>query len=1501
MLERLMGLSLRNRLVVFLGVLLVVALGTWALRTIPIDAFPDVTNVQVEVLSTSPGLSPLEIEQFVTYPIEISMRGLPGLTLMRSVTKHGLSVVTLVFRDDVDIYFARQQVHERLADVGGRLPEGVESELAPIATAMGEIYQYTLETAAPVAGGDAIRTLTDLRTTQDWLVVPLLKGIPGVADVNSFGGYIQQFQVTVDPDKLLKYDISLAAVQDAIRRNNANAGGNIVVDGAEQLVIRGTGLVRSEQDLSQIVLTAHEGTPILVRDIGEVLLGHAIRQGAALKNGSTEAVGGIVMMLRGENSRQVVARVQARVREINAGNVLPKGLTLVPFYERSWIVNESTETVLRALGEGAVLVMIVLTLFLWSVRGALVVVLALPLSGLLTFLVMRVVGLNANLMSLGGLAISIGMVIDATIIQVENVQRHLSLHPGPNKLATVLRAAVEVRKPSIFGELIIALTKVPIFTLQGMEGKMFSPLAFTVMVAVFASLLLSIFVIPVLCLTMLKSAHKESPVANGARRIYAPVLKWALGHRVVVVGIALLSLVAAGVTLPRLGTEFLPVMDEGAFDMDLQMLPGVSLETAMASAAEVERRLKQFPELDTIVSRTGQTGIAIEARGVDKTGFVGSLKPREQWTSAGSREELMDKMREAVEGVPGIVASFSQPIQCRIDELVAGTRAQLIVRLFGDDSAVLKRKAAEMSGVLGGIRGVSDLVVERIAGQQYLTVAVDRAKLARHGVNVGDVFDVIDVGIGGKPVSQVYEGNRVFDVTLRFPESYRQSVEALNALLIDAPGGYRVPLGELADVRRVEGPVQISREDGQRRIGVEINLSGRDIGGFVREAQALLKERVSLPSGYYLTWGGQFENQQKANRRLMIVTPIVIGLVFLLLLATFNSVWLATLVLGCLPFAMVGGVFALPLFGLYLSVPASVGFIVLFGVAVLNGVVLMSSIVDLREAGHSVADAVRTGCELRLRPVLMTASIAVFSLIPLVYASGPGSEVQRPLAAVVIGGLISSTFLTLLVLPVIYSWVEERRERFLSRKSANGGALAQQATVAFLGVAAGLVAGQASAQPGQSAKRLLLADAARAATTISARGQEFVLPTRLSLEEALRIAVERNPTLAAVGNSIEVARAQLLGAGLRPNPALSFESEAYPLFEPSRPPFLDGQELTLRIDQELELGGRRGLRKEAAEAGVAAADAGFRDQQRRLHLDVRRVYFAVVLAKADLEAARAALAEIDKIITLSRARQEQGEISGGEVRRIQVERLRFVDDQFGAELALRNARSSLLALLNAPDLGVEFDVAESLNLADSPATGAPPPGSLSSPLDPAALRAQALAARPDLLAATREVQRADTETRLQNALKTPNVTVGGGYVRDFGANAIVFGATVPLPLSNRNQGGIARADAERRQAAHRAAATTTAVLLDVQQAINAVNIAAARVEYIEREYLKPSRESRDIVMAAYRLGSAGLIDFLDAQRAFRDTLRTYHRALYERRVSLFQLAAATGEPDTPAK
>lgn len=1029
MLETIIARTLKYRSFVILGVLVMVAFGIYSYLTLPIDAFPDVTNVQVEVLSAAPGLSALEIERFVTFPIENAMRGLPDVVQMRSVTKFGLSVVTIVFEDKVDIHFARQLVFQRLDEAKAGVPESVSISLGPIATAMGEIYQYTLQGEEPEDPDLRIKYLADLRTLQEWTVTPLLKSVTGVNEINSFGGYFKQYQVLVNPEKLVAYDISLDEVYHSIEQNNENAGGSVLDRFDEQYIVRGVGLLKSDEDLQNIVLTARNGTPVLVRDVADVRIGEAVRQGASLLNGR-EAVGGIVMMLLGENSREVVERVKEKVKEINNNNILPSGIRIVPYYDRSDIVSSSVRTVSRALLEGSILVVIVLYLMLRSFRGAIVVVLALPLSILLTFIVMKHMGLDANLMSLGGLAISMGMIIDATIIQVENVQRHLSERGGAGgKLSTVLRAVMEVRKPSIFGELIIATTFLPILSLEGLEGKMFGPLALTVAIALLSSLLLSIFVIPVLCgLVLRPGPEKESPVMRAARALYRPLLAWALGKRLLVVCGACIALIAAVFSVTRLGTEFIPIMDEGAFDMDVQLLPGISLSRALDVTNLVERRLEKFPELTTVISRTGQTGIALEARGVDTTGFTGIFKPRSEWTTGKSRDEMTERMREALSDIPGMAFGFSQPIQCRIDELVAGTRAQLIVKLFGDDMEVLKAVADRIAAVLGRIRGTADLVVERIDGQPYLTIDIDRGKIARHGVNVSDVLNIIEMSVGGKSATLLYEENRAFDVVVRYPGEYRNSAATIGNTLVPTPDGYNMPLSQLADIRVVQGPVQISRENGLRRIGIEINIHDRDIGTYVAEAREAIRNNIDLPSGYFTTWGGQFENQQRAMARLALVGPAAVGLIFLLLFITFQSIRLAMLVIFNLPFALIGGVFALYLSNLYLSVPASVGFVVLFGVAVLNGVVLVSRITQLRQDGVSLDEAVVRGSQDRLRPVLMTALIAIFSLIPMLYATGPGSEVQRPLATVVIGGLLTSTFLTLLVLPSLYGLFEPKTQ-----------------------------------------------------------------------------------------------------------------------------------------------------------------------------------------------------------------------------------------------------------------------------------------------------------------------------------------------------------------------------------------------------------------------------------------------------------------------------------------
>jgi heavy metal efflux system protein len=1028
MLEKIVEFTLRQKgLVLFLAALIIV-FGAWSYLKLPIDAFPDVTNVQVEVVSHADGLSAIEIERSVTHPIEMAMRGLPDVEQMRSVTKFGLSIVTIVFKDNVDVYFARQLVFERLAEARERVPKGVEIAMGPIGTAMGEIYQYTLEGRMPDDPQQKTAYLANLRTIQEWIVAPQLKSVAGVNEINSYGGYFKQYQVLVSPEKLLKYGVTVDQVHAAIGNNNENVGGNLLERGTDQYIVRGVGLIKNVGDIENIVLKSPGGSPTFVRDVAQVKVGEAVRMGAAMKNGKDECVGGIVMMLRGANSRDVVRQVQDKVTEMNGNNVLPDGIKIVPYYDRSDIVKSSVGTVNKALIEGSILVLIVLYLLLNSIRGSIVVLIALPLSLLATFIVMKLTGISANLMSLGGLAISIGMIIDTTIIQVENVQRHLSEEGGRHpSVLTVLKAVMEVRKPSIFGELIIALTFIPIISLEGIEGKMFTPLAITVAIALLASLFLSIFVIPVLCILFLKpQPEKESFIMKHATRLYLPALEYAMTKRGAVLGVAGFLLVVSIFLITRIGTEFIPTMDEGSFDMDVSMLPGVSLTKAMEANQLVAAKLKQFPELETVVSRTGQTGVALDTRGADKTGYVGILRPRSEWKRDITKEQLTNEMREKLESVAGITFGFSQPIQCRIDELVAGTRAQLIVKLFGEDLGILTQKSEEIAKALSTVKGGTDLNAEKVSGQPYLTAEIDRSRIARYGLNISDVQKVIQIAVGGKAASQLYEENRTFDITVRLPEEKRNSLEAIKNLTITTGTGLNVPLQQLAEVKMVEGPVQISRQDGLRRIGIEMNVTGRDIGSFVAEAKAKIKDNVKLPAGYYLTWGGQFENQQRAMKKLAVIGPVAIAMILLLLFVTFRSLRLALLVLSNLPFALIGGVFALFISGQYLSVPASVGFVVLFGVAVLNGLVLVSRISQLREEGLALPEAIRKGSLDRLRPVLMTACIAIFSLIPMLLATGTGSEIQKPLATVVVGGLTTSTLLTLLIIPSVYSWFEKR-------------------------------------------------------------------------------------------------------------------------------------------------------------------------------------------------------------------------------------------------------------------------------------------------------------------------------------------------------------------------------------------------------------------------------------------------------------------------------------------
>jgi cobalt-zinc-cadmium resistance protein CzcA len=1018
---------LGQRVLLAVVALVLAAFGVNGLQKLSVDAFPDVTNVQVQIAAESPGRSPAEVERFVTVPIEIAMTGLPGLVEMRSLNRNGLALVTLVFTEKTDVYFARQLVLERLIEVGSRLPDGVTPVLGPVSTGLGEVYQYTLDHPSDAGRALTEEELQERRVVQDWVVRPLLRSIPGVAEINSQGGYERQYQVLVDPDRMRHYQLGLQDVYQALARNNANSGGGILPTKSEQYVIRGVGLIRTVQDIGDIVLKENRGTPVFVRDVAQVKIGSAVRVGAVVKNGTTESVAGIVMMLRGGNAKEVVTRVKDRVEEINKAGMLPGGLQIVPFYDRTELVDSALWTVTKVLLEGIALVIVVLFVFLGDVRSSLIVVASLVLTPLVTFSVMNHYGISANLMSLGGLAIAIGLIVDGAVVVVENAFAQLSHRKDEPRSRVILDAATQVGKPVVYGVGIIILVFLPLMTLEGMEGKMFAPLAYTIAIALGISLVLSLTLVPVLCSWFLRGGHEEDtrPVAF-LKRHYMRLLAAALAHEKKTIAVAIALLLAAVAVVPLLGKAFIPTLQEGSITPALSRAPDVPLERALAIEMDAMRRVMEVPGVRMAVSKLGRGESPADPQAQNDSDPVISLKPRSEWPEGWRQSDFENAIREKLKDLPGTNLSMSQPIAQRVDEMVTGVRSQVAIKVFGDDLDALKATADEISRVLASIEGTRDLRVERVTGQQYLTITIDRQAIARYGMNVADVNAAIETALGGSVATEIYEGERRFQAVVRYPERFRNGIDAIAGTLLKSPNGALVPLDDLARVELLDGPAQISRESGKRRIVVGANIAGRDIGGYVAEAQARIGERVQLPAGTWLVWGGQFENMERATARLSIIIPVTIAAIFFLLFMFFNSVRYAMLILTVLPFASIGGVFALWVTGEYLSVPASVGFIALWGIAVLNGVVLVSYIRGLREDGRSRLEALREGCAQRFRPVLMTATVALLGLVPFLFATGPGSEVQRPLAIVVIGGLITSTLLTLVVVPALYRFFEER-------------------------------------------------------------------------------------------------------------------------------------------------------------------------------------------------------------------------------------------------------------------------------------------------------------------------------------------------------------------------------------------------------------------------------------------------------------------------------------------
>jgi len=1027
MIERILEWSLKNRVMVLIGSLVLVLGGLTAMSRLPIDAVPDVTNVQVQILTTSPALGPEEVEKFVTTPVEQAMSGLPDLVEVRSTSKFGLSAVTVVFEDGTDIYFARQQISERLAAAKEAIPPGYgEPEMGPVSTGLGEIFQFEVR-------GEG-KSAMDLRTILEWEIAPRLRNVEGIVEVNAFGGELKTYEVRLRPGDMARLDISLDQVTEALERNNANAGGAYIEENAEQYLVRGEGLITSKEDIGDIVVDADDdGTPVYMRHIASIELAAMVRQGAVTRDGRGEVVTGIVMMRMGANSRKVVADVKDAIRRIEP-SLTKLGVTIDPFYDRTELVQKTIRTVAKSLIEGGILVIVVLFLMLRNLRAGLLVATVIPLSMLVAFIGMRQFGVSGNLMSLG--AIDFGLIVDGAVIVVENAVRLLaerSHHLGrpvtsEERSEIVLQSSREVLRSATFGVIIIAIVYLPILSLIGIEGKMFKPMAMTVLFALGGALVLAMTFIPALASLLLprKISEKESFIVAAARRVYEPALRGALRARWIVVGVAAAVLVAAGFVATRLGSEFVPKLDEGAIALQAIRLPSVSLEESVRQTTEIEKVLREFPEVTTVISKTGRAEIATDPMGVEISDIFVMLKPPGAWKTASTREGLVEAMDRALKKhIPGQNFSFSQPIELRVAELISGVRSDVALKIYGDDMAALERIAQEAVAVLSRVPGAADVKAEQTAGLPVLRVIVNRRAIARYGMNAADVLDVVST-LGGRQVGVVLEGQRRFDLTVRFEPSVRDSVHEIGELKVRAPSGALIPLAELAEIRIEDGPAQISHEMGRRRVTVELNVRGRDLGGFVADARATLDQSGVIPAGYFTDWGGQFENLQEASRRLAIVVPLALALLFVMLFAANGSARLAFVIYLNVPFAVTGGLFALALRGMPLSISAGVGFIALFGVAVLNGLVLVSYLEERRRGGLPAREAAYEGARVRLRPVLMTALVASLGFIPMAIASGAGAEVQKPLATVVIGGLVTSTLLTLLVLPTIYTWFMAR-------------------------------------------------------------------------------------------------------------------------------------------------------------------------------------------------------------------------------------------------------------------------------------------------------------------------------------------------------------------------------------------------------------------------------------------------------------------------------------------
>jgi len=1443
MIDKLIAFSIKQKIVIGFLVLLLIIFGINSAINLPIDAVPDITNNQIQIITASPTLSATEIERFITYPIEISLSNTPKIVELRSISKLGVSVVTAIFEDDVDIYFARNLIFQKLKEAEENIPDGLGTpEMAPISTGLGEIYQYVVR---PEKKGDTTFSDMELRTIQDWIVKRQLLGTPGVAEVNSFGGYEKQFQILVNADALRSYNLTMREVFEAVNNNNANVGGSFIEHNSEQYAIRGIGIIESKEDINNIVIKSEHGVPVYLSQIAEVEEAGGIRYGAVTQDGKGEVVAGIVMMLKGANSREVASTVHKKIEEIKT--TLPKGVTVDEFYNREDLVDRAIATVEKNLIEGAIIVIFVLVLLLGNLRAGFIVASVIPLSMLFALIMMKLFGVSGNLMSLG--AIDFGLIVDGAVIIVESVIVAISHAIHKHKRAlhkdemqdTIFKSTTGIIKSAIFGILIIIVVYLPIFALGGIEGKMFKPMAFTVGFALVGALLLSLTYVPMMSDLILKRDMSEKEtiadkIINFIKRLYLPSLKFALKRKVLVIATAIIALVFSIILFLRLGGEFIPKLDEGDIAYQIARVPGISLTESKRIGTICEQILiKKFPEVKTVVTKTGAAEIATDPMGVEFSDVIVMLKPKDEWTSADTKEELVEKMQKELSIVPGIGLSFTQPIELRFNELMSGAKGDIAVKIFGEDLSELSKVGNDAAKIISEVQGAEDVSVQQLEGLPQLQIKIRRDKIARYGINISDVNEIIETGLAGKTAGAVFEGDKKFDLVIKYKQTDRKDVQDIKNILVNSSSGTKIPMSELADINIEEGPAEITRDNGKRRIIAQCNVRGRDIESFVKELQLKIKDNLKMPPGYSLEYGGQFKNLESAKERLYIAVPVSLFFIFALLFVTFNSVKQGLLVFSGIPFAIVGGIFALVLRDIPFSISAGVGFIALFGVAVLNGIVMIAYFNKLEKEGvKDVHERIILGTSARLRPILMTAMVASLGFIPMAISSGAGAEVQKPLATVVIGGLISSTLLTLIVLPLLYSIFNKKSNFKMSTHI--------KATIFLLFMIV----------------------------------PSITFSQSNNLESLIEKGIKGNSEIQAFRLAVEREEAALKKAVNIPKPQLFLE------YEGVKGGLENFESRKMGISQELEFPSVYFMRSDVQSLQIDIAKAELQNKINSVTAEIKQLYYAVIRNSALKDLAKDNVSISNDFLSVAERKLDAGVVTSLDVLNAKVNKTRAENELKNIENDLRKTFTDFRFLLNADESELKITIDTSTHFYN---------------VQLEEMLSSAMRNNPEILLSKLRQDKAENKISLAKSLLLPNLSLKY-YNQKLGTESGYYGFEVgvgiPVWFFLENSGEINEAKVEKKITQTEEYFTIRRVQANVKNAFEDFLNSKRQSEFVSKQVLDEARLIVDATRRSYEEGTANYSEFLQALKTYMEVQAVYTNNWYNFKISIINLEKLTG-------